>query len=259
MMTNGRENRGTRLGCLVISIVVGSMTVFLMGCVKPLVVSYSLAEIGRVSGADQQPFRVAVATFNDKRPEEEKLGEGKGKGYFATKDSMYRDVKGDISRMVSAHLAHAGLFQDVQPTVISSDQADGERLSVLAGKFDLVLVGDVENFYGIVYRNPAATGAMAGAAGAVAGLIGGLVVVGIESAISKDVEANVQLNNLQLVNTQNGRAIWKGQAGASFKRMERGLPEHTELVLEALKSAVTDLVAKLRATKLSECLNGECF
>jgi hypothetical protein len=104
----------------------------------------------------------------------------------------------------------------------------------------------VDHFYGIIHRSNAAMAGAAGAAGAAAGLIGGLVVVGIESAISKDVEGHAALVDLELIRTKDGSSLWKGRAEAHFKRNQKGLPDAYELALEPLKEAVKKLVDQLR-------------
>jgi hypothetical protein len=104
----------------------------------------------------------------------------------------------------------------------------------------------VDHFYGIIHRSDAMMAGMAGAAGVAGGLIGGLVVIGIESAISKDVEGHAALADLELIRTKDGTSLWKGQAETYFKRSQKGLPDTYDLALEALKEAVKQLVDQLR-------------
>jgi hypothetical protein len=151
-----------------------------------------------------------------------------------------------ITKAVVEHLRKTELFQEIRPAAFSSDEVRSERLLWSGNDADVILVGSVDHFSGIIHRSDAMMAGMAGAAGAAGGLIGGLVLVGIESTISKDVEGHAALTDLELIRTKDGSSLWKGRAEAYFKRNQKGLPEASELALEALKEAVKKLVDQLR-------------
>jgi len=208
--------------------------------------SYSLAEAEIQKPPTPIPFRIKVATFKDARSEDEKIGEGKGKGLMATRDRFFQNVPEGITSAVVEHVRRNELFLEVSPAAFSSAEFTAERLELLQSEADAVLIGTIAHFYGIVHRSQAIMAGMAGAAGVAGGLIGGLFVAGIESTISKDVEGHAALIDLELLDAKTGESKWKGVAEAHFKRTERGLPEAADAALEALKTAVTKLVDQLR-------------
>jgi hypothetical protein len=191
-------------------------------------------------------MRLMVATFKDTRSEEEKTGGGKAKGLMATQDRFFQNVPAGITQAVVEHLQKTELFQEIRLSTFSSAEVRSERLLWSGSDADVILVGSVDTFSGIIHRSDAMMAGMAGAAGAAGGLIGGLVLVGIESTISKDVEGHAALTDLELIRTRDGSSLWKGRAEAYFKRNQKGLPDASELALEALKEAVTKLVDQLR-------------
>lgn len=208
-------------------------------------ITYSIEEPELKKSSAPIPLRVMVAKFRDSRPEEEKSGGGKGKGWLATADRGFQDIPEGITKAVIEHIRQSRIFLETHPSPFSSAEITSERVESLREKADAILVGSVEHFYGIVYRSQAAMGAMAGAAGAVGGLIGGLIMAGVESGISKEVEGHTALTDLELISTKAGTSLWKGKAESHFKREERGLPDQYDLTLEALKAAVTKLADQL--------------
>jgi hypothetical protein len=220
------------------------VTMFFGGCAGRAI-TYSLEDPEIQKPPRPVPMRLMVATFKDSRSEEEKTGGGKGKGLLATHDRFFQNVPEGITKAVVGHLQKSELFQEIRPATFSSAEVTRERLESSRSAADLLLVGSVDHFYGIVHRSDAVMGGMVGA-GAATGLLGALVVMGIESTISKDVEGHAALVGLELIRTKDGSSLWKGQAEAYFKRNEKGLPEAPNLALEALKEAVTKLVDQLR-------------
>jgi hypothetical protein len=195
-------------------------------------------------------LRVMVARFADTRPDEEKSGEGKAKGWPATKDEIYRDVLAGITKATADHIRLSGLFSDVHLAPFSSEEISADRLDGIQGTADAVLVGSVAHFYGIVYRRGGLMSSGAGAAaGAGGGAIGGLFVAGIlmsvESAIPKEIEAHAALADVKLISTTTGDSMWEGSAEEYFKRTVKGIPEEATIASEALKGAVTKLIHQL--------------
>lgn len=209
------------------------------------VINYSLAESEIKKPRRPMPMRVVVATFKDSRSEEEKTGGGKAEGLIRTHDRFFQRVPDGITNAVVEHLQKTGIFTQVRPATFGSAEVTRDRMEATRNDADVILVGSIVHFYGIVHRSSGMTGAMAGAAGAAGGLIGGLIFVGIESALSKDVEGHAALIDVELLSTTDGSSIWKGQAESYFKRNQKGLPEAPDLALEALKEAVKKLVDQL--------------
>jgi hypothetical protein len=208
-------------------------------------ITYSLEDSEIQKPPRPIPMRLMVATFKDSRSEEEKTGRAWGKEVFASQDRSFQNVPEGITKAVIAHLQKTELFQETHPAKFSSAEVTSERLESCRSEADVLLVGSVDHFYGVIHRSAFMTGGAVGAAAA-GGLVGGLIALGIESGMSKDMEGHAALAGLELLSTKDGSSLWKGQAEAYFKRNERGLPEGTELALEALKEAVTKLVDQLR-------------
>jgi hypothetical protein len=216
------------------------------GCAAKRAITYSLDTSEIQKPAQPIPMRLMVAAFKDTRSEEEKTGGGKAKGLMATQDRFFQNVPAGITQAVVEHLRKTELFQEIRPAEFSSAEVMSERLLWSRSAADVILVGSVDHFSGIIHRSAGMMAGMAGAAGAAGGLIGGLVLVGIESTISKDVEGHAALTDLELIRTKDGSSLWKGRAEAYFKRNQKGLPDASELALEALKEAVKKLVDQLR-------------
>jgi len=120
----------------------------------PTIVSmYSWEGIAQEKSAGRIPLRVMVAKLNDTRPEEEKIGEGKGKEFVASRDESLKNLLGQINEAMVKHLRQVELFADVQPASQFSSDLDDVRLRQLKNKADAVLVGNLGHFYGIVYRD----------------------------------------------------------------------------------------------------------
>lgn len=194
------------------------------------------------------PLRLMVARLTDSRSDEEKSGEGKAKGWFATRDSLFEEIPEGTTRALIEHLRRAGLFTAIEPAPYPSSEV-AQHLQNLNGRADLVLRGTIKHFYGIVYRKEATMGEMP-VIGGPFDLIGGLIFAGIESTVPKDVEGHAVLADLELISSKDGNLVWKGEAGAHFRRTVKGIPEPPDLALEALKTAVTKLVYQLREASL---------
>ena len=225
------------------TLVIGCST----GCSLKRAISYPLTEADRLNRGSPIPLRLLIANLKDSRHNREKVG--RADGSESTRDKFYKDVPGDVTKVIATHLSQSGLFADVQIAPFGMEHATPEQLTAVVGRFDAVLLGELGHFYGVVYRSSAMAG-MAGVAGAAGGLVGGLVVVGIESTLSKDVEAHVLLRNLQLVSVNTGEIIWRGEVESSFKRSQRGMPDPPELAIEALRGAVAGLVERLNEANL---------
>lgn len=207
---------------------------------------YNLDDSARDKALRPIPLRVVVARLDDRRAEEEKTGEGKGKGFVATRDESFKDILGQLAEAMVKHFREVQLFADARTASYSSSQLTGEGLAALRDKADAVLVGSLEHFYGIVYRSAAQQQAMLQAA-VFGGPIGAVLMFGVESSIRKDVEGHAALSDIKLVDVKSGATLWQGGVEGQFRRPENGLPDSKELAVEALKQAVTSLVEKLRA------------
>jgi hypothetical protein len=215
----------------------------------PTIVSmYSWEGIAREKNVQRIPLRVIVAKLDDLRPEEEKIGEGKGKGFVATRDKFFKDFHGELNEAVVKHIREVGLFLDVQPASYVSSEVNEARLRELGQKADAVLVGNISHFYGIVYRDLAGQERMMNA-GIMGGPFGVMIMAGIESSVTKEVEGHVALTEVKLLDLKSGEALWQGSVESQFRREQKGLPGSSELAVEALKGAITKLVSQLRDTK----------
>lgn len=217
-----------------------------VACTKTI--SYPLEDNELNKPPHPVPLRLMVARLTDSRSEEEKSGNGKARGWTATSDSLFEDIPEGITRAMIEHLRRAALFTAIESAPYPSSEV-AQHLQTLHEHADLVLRGTIKHFYGIVYRKDG-TMAESPIVGGPVHLIGGLIFAGIESTISKEVEGEAVLAEMELINSQNGNLIWKGEAGAHFKRTVKGIPEPPELALEALKVAVAKLVDQLRQASL---------
>jgi hypothetical protein len=151
-----------------LSAVLCLVTLFFGGCAGKAIV-YSLAESEIQKPAQPIPVRLMVATFKDARSEEEKTGSGKAKGLVATQDRFFQNVPVGITKAVVEHLRKTELFQEIRPAAFSSDEVRSERLLWSGNDADVILVGSVDHFSGIIHRSDAMMAGMAGAAGAAGG------------------------------------------------------------------------------------------
>lgn len=198
------------------------------GCAK---IGYPLRPETIRTGKSQN-LRLAVATFADDRPTEQKdfieleRLVGDDAGYYT--DYGPAGVGGPIADMLMKHLTFAGSFREVgrvDLNLLDAEEYLKADIKRLAGEYDVVLMGRVTNFYGF----------------------DGYTAEGDR----RYVHAQAHLVDLKIIRCKDLKLLWSGQAISNIREVEstRKGNEYT-VANDMLRDAANKLVADLNRTRL---------
>lgn len=175
---------------------------------------YDLAKHNIYIAEQKIPLRVAVTTFTDARPQEERTVEArKAKGgsqnaeeyldsYTYDEDFVDSEVAGPLSDMTARHLDESGLFADVDYVAVPSDQVTTERAKNGDFKeFDAVLVGKMTHMWGYMYKSMLRQALFLPMGGT------GLT---LNTVIPAPIRGEAELTDVKLISTKDGRILWEG-------------------------------------------------
>jgi hypothetical protein len=184
-----------------------ALTGVLIACVFPLAggcggtIGYALRP-ETIKNCRPQSIRLAIATFEDGRPLEEKdydervrlVGDAEAKGYTKFGDGGVSDK---VATALVKHLAFAGCFNVIGRVDLRSDeQVDFLKADIKkqSADYDAVLIGSVTHLWGF-------DGTTAG-------------------GDRRVVEGQAQLVDLKIIRTRDLKMIWSGAANANFREVE---------------------------------------
>jgi TolB-like protein len=189
-------------------------------------------------------MKVAIAPFQDLRPEHEK-NPSSSFSNSAVRDSMFKD--GDVPRNMSeafvTHLNHVRLFKTVEMTDRTASIPAPVVLEKLRGQgYDLLMTGKIKRFYGVGH----ATGLDMVAVGLALIPITAVVTIPAILAQPNDHETSVELIDLQLTDTSTGSIIWSGSFQRN-KQLEYYDVMPVRAVSDTLKEIVQEVVKQIEA------------
>ncbi|MBI3272075.1 MAG: hypothetical protein HYZ53_23980 [Planctomycetes bacterium] len=221
----------------------GAGILALAGCASQ--VEYPLQKRSIFTAERAHPMKVAVATFSDERPPEERdlkiriaRKDVHADAYTSDEDFSGHNLAPPLTRMTAKHLAFSNLFERVDAVEVTSEQVRGkkENLKELGVQYDAVMVGRIKHFVGYFHRDAARDWLFLPLGG---------TGFAINSLIPSDVKADAQLDDVKLVSLKTGRELWKGAAACKWDK-ERSLPGgRRDNALIAWRNAVNDLAKQL--------------
>lgn len=160
-------------------------------------------------------LRVAVTTFTDTRPAEERSMEARQKkggeenkeefldSYTYDEDFVDGEVAGPLSDMTARHFDEARVFADADYVPVPSEQVTPERAQNGDFKgFDAVLVGKMSHMYGYQYKSVARN--------ALLFPLGGTGLT-LNTVIPAPIKGEAELVEIKLISTKDGRILWQGE------------------------------------------------
>ncbi len=179
---------------------------------------YDLAKQNIHISAKKVPLRVAVTTFTDARPQEERtLDARKAKGgaenaedylgsYTYDEDFVDSEIAGPLADMTARHLDESRLFEDADYVAVPSEQVTAERAKNGDFKeFDAVLVGKMTHMWGYMYKSVLRQALFLPMGGT------GLT---LNTLIPAPIRGEAELVEVKLISTKDGRVLWEGTLSA---------------------------------------------
>jgi len=226
--------------CMVIFSAVTSI-----GCTTAI--KYDLRDLQPVSeNITRQEMKVAVAPFQDLRPQHEKSPPASFSNP-AVRDSMFKD--GDVPRNMSeafvTHFNHVKLFKIAEMTDSTASLPSPDALEKLRGLgYSMLLTGKIKRFYGVGHANAFDIAAVG------LSLIPITVVVTIPIMLiqQNDHETAIELIDLQLTDTSSGAVKW---SGSFFRKKELEYYDvmPVRAVSDTLKEIVQDVVKQIEVVQ----------
>jgi len=223
---SGRRNGGRRPALLAL----GAFLLFATGCGGSI--GYALRP-ETIRTCRPQSIRLAVATFEDGRPPEEKdteerirlVGEDEAKGYT---DYSSNSTPAKISDQLAKHIAFAGCFTEIDRVDIASDeQMDFLKRDIkkLSKDYDAIMIGKLTHMWG--FQGTTTDGDR------------------------RVVKAQAQLTDLKIIRTRDLKLIWEGGADARVDELESTRPGNQyRIANETLRDALNKLCQDLSKQKL---------
>jgi len=198
------------------------------GCVK---IGYPLRP-ETVKTGKQQPLRLGVGLFTDRRPlEETDIYErerliGDDARYYT--DYGASDVGNGISNVIVKHLLFAGSFREVARVQLEGDKTPDylrREIKALSADFDAVLLGNVDHFFGYDGFNA--------------------------EGDHRIVEAQAHLVEMKIIRCRDLKLIWSGEAIANLREVDsvRKGNEYT-MANDTLREALNKMVSDLNRSRL---------
>ncbi len=234
---------------------------------------YELHVKEAVKSTIKHPHSLGVARFEDARPLVEKSRDERSKQSpeevdYYTDDTRLglNGIAYDLTRMLTNHLEHSGLFKEVKRLKLKSKNIyNNLNKPKLPREYDFVLIGKIKHFYGFSTirledcknPDPASTVAAVGltaAFGAIGGGVGGAI---LEDQIRRKVKellkdarinAHTQLAELKLIKTKTGKVVWEGEVEYHATKEESAealYPISYVAAVLSLRGAVNKLVREL--------------
>ncbi|GEM_PF-2619626 len=222
-------------------IVLTAVTSF--GCTT--IIKYDLNDLGPASSnAKRQEMKVAIAPFQDLRPEHEKNPPSSFSDQ-TVRDSMFKDsdVPRNMSEAFVTHLNHVRLFKTVEMTDRTASILSPTVLEKLRGQgYDMLMTGKIKRFYGVGH----ATGLDMVAVGLA--LIPVTVVVTVPAMLiqQNDHETSVELIDLQLTDISTDSIVWSGSFQRN-KQLEYNDVMPARAISDTLKEIVQEVVKQIEA------------
>lgn len=195
------------------------------------------------------PLAIAVTTFTDARPAEERTIEArKAKGgagneeeflgsYTYDSDFVDGEVAGPISEMTAEHLAESHLFTDAGYIPVPSEQVTTER--AMNGDFkgwNAVLVGKITHMFGYQYKSALRQ--------ALFFPMGGTGLA-LNTAIPAPIKGETELVEVKLISTRDGKVLWQGELRSEVDK-DKFLNNTKKMTAMALwRRMINDLCQKL--------------
>lgn len=232
-----------------VTMIAGLMAIVISGgtgCTT--VVKYDLkdAHMARPD-SKRQGMRVAVAPFQDMRPEEEK-NPPFGWSKTETRDKMFKD--GDVPRGMSealvTHFNHVQLFKTAEMVDKSAAVPSGDVVEKMRSLgYDALFTGKVKHFYGAGY--PTVFDKVATALA----MIPITVIVTIPISLMQDNqnEGYVEIIDVQLTETTSGGILW---SGSFSKKMEMKYSDvyPGRVASETLKEIANEIVKQIESVNI---------
>lgn len=201
---------------------------FAFGCAK---IGYPLRP-ETIKTGKQQPLRLGVGHFTDRRPTEEvDIYErerliGDDARYYT--DYGASDVGTAISNVVVKHLTFAGSFREVARVDLEGDKTPDylkREIKALSSEFDAVLLGTVTHFWGYDGFNA--------------------------EGDHRIVEGQAHLVDMKIIRCRDLKILWAGEAIANLREIDsvRKGNEYT-MANDLLRDALNKVVADLNRSRL---------
>ena len=180
-----------------------------------------------------QSIRLAVASFEDGRPDEEKdfnervrlVGDDEAKGFTNFSGD---GVAPKISDVVAKHLSCAGCFGQTDRVDLASDESLDflkRDIKKLAANYDAVMIGRVTHLWGF-------QGTTTG-------------------GDRRVVKAQAQMTDLKIIRTKDLKMIWSGSVNASVDELESNRAGNQyRIANETLRDALNKMVQDLNKQRL---------
>ena len=180
-----------------------------------------------------QTIRLAVANFEDGRPEEEKsfaerirlVGDDEAAGFTNFSGD---GVASKVSDTVAKHLSFAGCFGQADRIDLPSDEGLDylkRDIKKLNGDYDAVLVGRVTHLWGF-------QGTTTG-------------------GDRRVVKAQAQLVDMKIIRTKDLKLIWSGAVNQSIDELESDRPGNQyRIANETLRDALNKMIQELNKQRL---------
>lgn len=225
------KNRKILVTCILVFIL------FVSGCASNIVYE---VDKDMYASVKRMNYNVVIDVFEDKRPEEEHSGiwmdkEGKEQKVFDyTADKNFNNnVAKQITEMLATHIKEANLFDKVELRDIDK-QKDIETLNK-EGR-DIVIVGDLEHFYG--FQNKSSS---------ILGVLLGPISVAIEMANKKNVGGYVSFN-IKVLDAKRNKVVWQGTIEDKFEEKDAFFKGPVAYALRSLKQANNRFIEVLEKT-----------
>ncbi len=186
-----------------------------------------------VRNCKPQSIRLAVATFEDGRPDEEKdhnerirlVGDDEAKGFTQFEGD---NVAPKISDVLAKHLAFAGCFGQADRVDLPSDEAVDylkRDIKKLSRDYDAVMIGRVTHLWGF-------QGTTTG-------------------GDRRVVKAQAQLVDMKIIRSRDLKMIWSGSVNATVDELESNRAGNQyRIANETLRDALNKLVQDLSKNRL---------
>lgn len=215
--------------------VVLSLFLFLTGCASTIKYSFTNDLYKREMPMD---YNVIVDVFEDIRTQDEHDGIFQTNDKFMyTKDKDFKpDVNLQISKAIADHLTESKMFNAVKVEDVDNGlYQDIEAMEILKNRgVDLVITGDIKHFYGF----------LSGSAGTSVAL-GVLGVLAEAMANPKTVGANVEYDNIKIIDLNNKQVLWQGGLKHDFREKDTFYDSQVIYALRALKEVNNKFTKKI--------------
>ncbi len=164
------------------------------------------------------PLNVAVTTFTDARPAEERTlearkakgGTGNEEDYLGSftydADFVDSEIAGPLGDMTAQHIDEAGLFSSTGYVSVPSEQVTAERAKNGDFKeYDAVLVGKMTHMFGYMYKSALRQALF---------LPMGGTGLALNTAIPAPIKGETELVEVKLLSTKDGHVLWQGEVRA---------------------------------------------